>query len=82
MKNVWIILGLLIAGFAGIFFFLHKDGTPSEFDRRRQAHLAWKQSAVEPSMVRPEEFQKLKVAPDQATDAEIRLPASTGKKDK
>lgn len=77
MKNVWIVLGLLVAGFAGIFFFLHKDGSPSEWERRREAHAIWKQSAVEPSTaIRPPEYEKLKIAPDKVEDVDLRLPAS------
>lgn len=80
MKNVWIIVGLLVAGFAGIFFYLHKDGAPSEWERRRQAHAAWKQSAVEPSTsARPSHFEDLKIAPDQVDSPELRLPASEKK---
>lgn len=80
MKNVLIIIGLLVAGFAGIFFYLHKDGAPSEWDRRREAHAIWKQSAVEPSTaIRPEHFEKIKVAPDQVEEPELRLPASEEK---
>lgn len=78
MRNVLIIIGLLIAGFAGIFFYLHKDGTPSEWERRRAAHVEWKRTAVEPSTAqRPKHFEDLKIAPDQVDESQLRLPAST-----
>ncbi len=76
MKNVWIIIAVLVCGFAGVFYYLHKDGSPSEWERRRQAHAVWKQSAIEPSSVRPAEFEKLKLAPDKVEPSQIRLPAS------
>ncbi|NCN40504.1 hypothetical protein GW916_04575 [bacterium] len=80
MKNLWIVIGLLVFGFAGIFFYLHKDGSPTEWERRRQAHAVWKQSATEPSTAqRPARFDALKIAPDEPQGAEIRLPASKAK---
>lgn len=82
MKNVWIIVGLLLVGFAGIFFFLHKDGAPTEWERRQAAHQAWKQSATEPMNPRPAYFQEGMPAPEKSEDVEIRLPASTEKKSK
>tara|TARA_Y100001935_G_scaffold255326_1_gene267728 strand:+ start:4092 stop:4346 length:255 start_codon:yes stop_codon:yes gene_type:complete len=84
LKNLWIAIILLVFGFAGVFFFLHKDGSPTEFERRRQAHAAWKQSAIEPSTsVRPERFEALKIAPDKVDgEGEIRLPASKDEKSK
>lgn len=78
MRNVWIIVGLLIVGFAGIFIYLHKDGAPSEWERRRAAHIEWKRSAIEPSTSpRPKHFEELKIAPDQVDDSQLRLPASS-----
>lgn len=81
MKNVWIALGILVVGFVGLLFFLHHDGTPSEWERRREAHAQWKQSAVEPVVVRPESMDQLRMVPTPSSEGvELRQPASASEK--
>lgn len=77
MKNVILILCLLVMGFMGIFYYLHHNGAPTEWDRKREAHAQWKQTAIEPEIaVRPEQQDVLMMDPV-SSEVELRMPAST-----
>lgn len=82
MKNLMFVLGLLVFAFVGIFYYLHHHGSPTDAQRKQEAHAMWKQSAIEPeTSTRPEAFADLKIppTPEAQGEVELRMPASNDK---